>query len=119
MPKTSDLAGSKKRPEWLSPAQLAQLQRCSERTIREWGKKGRITEGYQPKGGHAPIRMPLSGRTRAWLHRRSGGWPFDDNAGDWQGEWTDDFAEWLMLAQLYQRDLEEGDRKSKRLHSRQ
>jgi hypothetical protein len=39
---------------------------------------------------------------------RSGDWPFDDNAGDWQGEWTEDFAEWLMLAQLYQRDLEEG-----------
>jgi hypothetical protein len=52
--------------------------------------------------------MPLSVKTRFELEKRSGDWPFDDNAGDWQGEWTDDFAEWLMLAQLYQRDLEEG-----------
>jgi hypothetical protein len=52
--------------------------------------------------------MPLSVKTRLELEKRSGDWPFDDNAGDWQGEWTDDFAEWLMLAQLYQRELEEG-----------
>jgi hypothetical protein len=51
--------------------------------------------------------MPLSGRTRAWLHRRSSDWPFKKNAGDWQGEWTHDFAEWLMLAELYQRYLDE------------
>jgi hypothetical protein len=51
--------------------------------------------------------MPLSVETRLELEKRCGDWPFDDNAGQWQGEWTDDFAEWLMLAQLYERNLGE------------
>jgi hypothetical protein len=107
MPKTSDFAGNKKRPEWSSLTRLAEFQGRTERTIREWCKKGLIPEAYQTRGGHWRIRMPLSWKTRAWLHRRSKDWPFQKNAGDWQGDFTAEFAEWLMLAELYQSRLDE------------
>jgi hypothetical protein len=52
--------------------------------------------------------MPLSGKTRAWLHKQCSDWPlpFDKNAEDFQGDWDSDIAEWLMLAQLYHQRLE-------------
>jgi excisionase family DNA binding protein len=108
MPKTSDLAGNKKRPEWLSPAQLARLQGCSERTIREWCKKGLIPEAYQTRGGHWRIRMPLSGKTILKLEKRRRDWPFEEGGGDLQGNWEPELAESLLLAQLYQRSVDEG-----------
>jgi hypothetical protein len=108
MPKTSDLAVNKKRPNWVSPAHLARFQDCDERTVREWCKKGDIPEAYQTSGGHWRISMPLSGKTRDLLHRRSSDWPFEKGKGDMQGNWDPELAESLLLAQLYQRDLDEG-----------
>ena len=107
MPKTSDLAGNKKRPEWLSPAQLARLQDCSERTIREWCKRGLIQEAYQSRGGHWRIRMPLSIKTRYELERRSADWPFKGMKGDIGGDFSPDLAECLLLAQLFEVDISE------------
>src|SRR5438093_1086560 len=112
MAKTSDLDGGKehgvpKRPKSLRPSQLAELQGCSERTIREWCKKGLIPEAYQTPGGQWRIRMPLSWKTRGWLHRHASDWPFKKNAGDFEGDSEPDFAEWLLLAQLYECDLRE------------
>jgi excisionase family DNA binding protein len=112
MPKTSVLAGSGKRGmrrrTWLSLAQVARLQDCSERTVREWCKKGEIPEAYQTAGGHWRIRLPLSGKTIAMLHRRSRDWPFEKGKGDMQGEWAPDVAERLMIAEWYQRCLDQG-----------
>src|SRR6266700_8261094 len=101
MPKTSDLTdgkdrGVRRRPEWVSPTHLARLQGCSARTVREWCKGGLIQEAYQTRGGHWRIRMPLSGKTRLELHKRSSDWPFKEGAGDLQGDFAPDIAEWLM-----------------------
>jgi hypothetical protein len=108
MPKTSDLAVNKKRPNWVSPAHLARFQDCDERTVREWCKKGDIPEAYKTPGGHWRISMPLSGKTRDLLHRRSSDWPFEKGKGDMQGEWAPDIAEHLIIAGWYQRCLEQG-----------
>jgi hypothetical protein len=109
MPKTSDLAGNKKRPNWVSPAHLARFQDCDERTVREWCKKGDIPEAYKTPGGHWRISMPLSGKTRDLLHRRSSDWPFEKGKGDMQGaDWSLDVAERLMLFEWYQVCLDEG-----------
>ena len=112
MPKTSVLAGSGKRGTrprtWLSLAQVAQFQDCTERTVREWCKKGEIREAYQTAGGHWRIRLPLSGKTVAMLHRRSSDWPFEKGKVDLQGEWAPDVAEHLMIAEWYQRCLDRG-----------
>ena len=112
--KTSGLTGKSRadrglrgRPAWLSLGRLAQLQRCSERTIREWCKQGLIPESYKTPGGHWRVRMPLSVKTRYQLEKRRDDWFFDQRAGDFQGDFAADFAEWLMLAQLYQRRLDE------------
>jgi hypothetical protein len=128
MPKTSDLnaqTGRKvsERPKYLTPAQLAELigpsrgrpgrkrENCSERTVREWCKAGLIPEAYETRGGHWRIRMPLSGRTRAWLHRRCSDWPFEKGEGNMQAAgWTSEIAERLMIAEWYQRCLDEPGR---------
>jgi hypothetical protein len=52
--------------------------------------------------------MPLSGKTRLELEKRSGDWPFEEGAGHFQGNWDPELAESLLLAQLYQRDIDEG-----------
>jgi hypothetical protein len=52
--------------------------------------------------------MPLSGKTRLELEKRSRDWPFEEGAGDLQGNWDPELAESLLLAQLYQRDIDEG-----------
>ena len=114
MPKTSDSADSEKqglrnRPSWVSPAHLARFQDCSQRTVREWCKKGDIPEAYKTPGGHWRISMPLSGKTRALLHRRSSDWPFEKEKEDMQGaDWSLDVAEHLMMAGWYERCLEQG-----------
>ena len=87
--------------------QLAEAQGCSQRTVREWCKKGDIPEAYQTPGRHWRIRMPLSKKTRRLLQRRSSNWPFKKKGRDFQGDWEPDFAEWLTLAQLYQQRLGE------------
>jgi helix-turn-helix protein len=102
-----------RKPEYLSPAQLARGQGCSERTVREWCKRGFIEEAYQTKGGHWRIRTPLSGKTLLELEKRHKDSLLNPRnrysshlcfkkARDLHGEWVPDFAEWLMLAQLYQ-----------------
>jgi hypothetical protein len=50
--------------------------------------------------------MPLSGKTRLELEKLCGDYPFEEGAGDLQGNWDYDFAEWLVLAQLYQLDVD-------------
>ena len=104
-----------RKPEYLSPAQLARVQGCSERTVREWCKKGVIPEAYQTRGGHWRIPMALSGKTLLELEKRCRDSPFKKyarnrrsrdlcfkGARDLHGEWVPDFVEWLMLAQLFQ-----------------
>jgi len=119
MPKTSDSACNKKRPKWLSLTELAKDQGRTERTIREWCKKGVIPEAYQTSGGHWRIRLPLSGKTLRELEMRHKDSPFNPRnrpssklcfkkARAWIGEWVPDFAEWLMLAQVYQCRLGDG-----------
>jgi hypothetical protein len=122
MPKTSDLDSAPerkapKKPEYLSPGELAKLigplhgraghkrKNCSERTVREWCKQGQIPEAHRTSGGHWRISMPLSGKTRLELEKRCRDWPFEEGAGDLQGNWEPDLAEWLLLAQLYQVDV--------------
>jgi hypothetical protein len=123
-PKTSDLDAATerkvpKKPKYLSPAELAELvgplkgragrkrKNCSERTIREWCKQGRIPEAYRTGGGHWRIRIPLSAKTVLELEKRRADWPFEKGAGDLQGDFTTEFVEWLMLAELYQCRLDE------------
>jgi Helix-turn-helix domain len=112
MPKTSVLVVSGKRgmrrQTWLSLTQVARFQDCTDRTIREWCKKGDIPEAYQTAGGHWRIRLPLSGKTVAMLHRRSRDWPFENGKGDMQGNWAPDIAEHLMIAEWYQKCLDKG-----------
>jgi hypothetical protein len=50
--------------------------------------------------------MPLSGKTRLEFEKLCGDWAFEEGAGDLQGNWDYDFAEWLVLAQLYQVDVD-------------
>jgi hypothetical protein len=111
-PKTSDLSAPTMgkgigKPKYLSPKGLANLQGCSERTIRTWCKRGFISEAYKTPGGHCRILMPLSVKTRHWLETRSDGCPFDDNVGDFRRKFAPEFAEWLMLAQLYEQRLDQ------------
>jgi hypothetical protein len=110
-PKTSDLAngaGAKGQGEavkYMSPARLAQLLGCSQRTAREYCKSGLIPEAFKTKGCHWRIRMPLSIKTRYELEKRSADWPFKGKARKLKDVFADDFAEWLMLAQVYQKDI--------------
>lgn len=94
-----------KQQNWGSLAGLAKLQDCSQRTMREWCKKGLIQEAYQTPGGQWRIQKPLSWKTRVFLAKRRGEWPFKDAVDD--GRLADDYqwAEWLLLAQLYQQGL--------------
>jgi len=118
------------KPEYISPAKLAELvgplkgnarrkrQNCSQRTVREWCKKGLISEAYQTKGGHWRIRMPLSGKTLRELEMRDRDSPFYKNARykrskdvrikGFHGNWAPELAESLLLAQIYQVDSLEG-----------
>jgi hypothetical protein len=111
MAKTSDLEGGKepvrRQPKFLRLSRVAAELGFSERTIRDWCKQRLIQEAYQTPGGHWRIRMPLSGKTRILLNSRSGEWPFKKNAEDFEGDWDHDFAEWLLLAQLYECALDE------------
>jgi hypothetical protein len=127
MAKTSDLKSptdqkASEKPRYLSPAELAELigplkvranrksrkrKDCSERTVREWCKKGLIPEADRTSGGHWRISMPLSLKTRYELGKRCADWPFDETGGDFQGDWNAQMAEWLMLAQLYWQRLDE------------
>ncbi len=111
-PKTSDVPASNgqqslsKRRDWGSVAGLAKLQGCSQRTMREWCKKGLIPEAYQTPGGHWRIQKPLSIKTRDELEKRRADWPFRGvKGGDIAGDFSEDLAEWLLLAEVYQIDL--------------
>jgi len=97
---------SRKR-DWLSPEELGELQGCSGRTIREWCHQGVIEEAYQTQGSHWRIRMPLSMKTRYQLEKRRDDWPLDNNTKSLQGLFNPVLAECLLLAQLYQRDIDE------------
>jgi Helix-turn-helix domain len=110
-PKTSDLAsaaGQKAQRgggKYMSPARLAQLLDCSQRTAREYCKSGLIPEAFTTHGGHWRIRMPLSVNTRYELEKRQPDWPFKGKIGGLEGDWAPDLAEWLMLALVYQADI--------------
>jgi hypothetical protein len=52
--------------------------------------------------------MPLSVETRYQLEKRLPDWPFKGKIGDFEGDFAPDFAEWLMLAQVYEADFFEG-----------
>jgi len=114
MPKTSDFgsrqgAAGLRRPKLLSLSRVARGLGRSQRAIREWCKKGQIPEAYKTRGGHWRIRMPLSAKTRFLLNTRASDWPFKKfgKNGDFQGDWNPEFAEWLMIAQVYQQRLGE------------
>jgi Helix-turn-helix domain len=89
----------------VSPAQLARLLDCSQRTAREYCKSGLIPEAFRTRGGHWRIRMPLSVKTRYELEKRQADWPFKGMKGDFGGDWNPDLAEWLLLAQLFEADI--------------
>jgi hypothetical protein len=100
--------GQQKAVEQMSPAQLAQLHGCSQRTAREYCKSGLIPEAFKTKGGHWRIHMPLSMKTRYELEKRRDDWPFKGmKVGDIRGDFQEDIAERLLLTQLYQLGLSE------------
>jgi hypothetical protein len=82
---------------------LAKLQGCSQRTMREWCKKGLIQEAYLTRGGHWRIRRPLSWATRVFFAKRRKDWPFKNEQGPLVSD--SEWAELLMLAMLYQQGL--------------
>ena len=121
-PKTSDLdppaeRKASGRPNYLSPAQLAQLlgplkQRpgrrprcCSERTVREWCKRGLIPEAYQTPGGHWRIGMPLSMKTRHELEKRAPDSPWYRKIRKLEEVFAPEIVEMLMLARIYGVDV--------------
>jgi hypothetical protein len=107
-PKTSVLrVPTMGKPKYRSPAELADIQGCSERTIREWCKQGVIPEASTTKGHHWRIRMPLSMKTRYELEKRRDDWPFKGQTRDLQGDFSEDIAERLLLTQFYQLGLYE------------
>jgi excisionase family DNA binding protein len=101
MPKTS---GSNRK--YLSLKDLARWLRCSQRTVREYCKRGKIPEAIRTRGGQWRIRRPLSGKTQLFLQKIRGDWPFDGSS-DAEGEIELDWAEMLMLAQLCEMDLDD------------
>jgi hypothetical protein len=101
---TSKTSGSNKK--YLLPKDLARIAGCSERTIREYCKRQKIPEAIRTRGGHFRIVRPLSGQTRLFLEKLRGGWPFDGSS-DAEGEFEPDYAESLLLAHLYDLDLDE------------
>src|SRR5260370_36889965 len=111
-PKTSALAAGKgqrslsKQRTWGSLAGLANHQGCSQRTMREWCKKGLIPEAYQTPGDQWRIQKPLSMKTRYELEKRRDDWPFQGvKVGEFRGDFEEDFAQWLMLAQSLRVDV--------------
>jgi hypothetical protein len=110
--KTSELPLGNRKPRlrkptnWGSLAGLAKLQSCSQRTLREWCKKGLIREAQQTSGGHWRIRKPLGWETRVFLAKRRGEWPFKGEQEATlfsHSEW----AELLMLARVCEKGLRE------------
>jgi hypothetical protein len=100
-PKTS---GSK--TNYLVPNDLARVLKCSERTVREYCKQGKIREARKTRGGHWRIRRPLSEKTKLFLQKIKGDWPFNGST-DAKGEFDPDMAQWLMEAKLYEKDVDE------------
>jgi hypothetical protein len=113
-PKTSALAAGKgqqslsKQRTWGSLAGLAKLQGCSQRTMREWCKKGLIREAYQTRGRQWRIQTPLSDKTRWELAKRRDDWPFKGKIGK-DGDLLDgyEWAELLSLAAWYKQPVGE------------
>src|SRR5207244_345898 len=102
-----------KRRNWGSLAGLAKLEGCSQRTLREWCKKGLIQEAYETRGGHWRIRKPLGSKTLVFLAKRRGEWPFKGKnvvktlGKDWASVFEAERAEWYALAFIYQCALNE------------
>lgn len=117
--KTSDLAddkdqgSSRKHRDWISHAGLVELQGCSERTIREWCDRGLIPGACQTVSGHRwRIPWPLSMITRLRLEMRRKDWPFRGmdvikTGKDFMRVFEPERAEWLMLARVYERSINE------------
>lgn len=79
---------------------------CSERTVREYCKAGKIPEAIRTRGGQWRIRRPFSGKTRLLFAKIRGDWPFDGSS-EKEDELNPEFAEWLVEAQLYEKKLGE------------
>jgi hypothetical protein len=108
-PKSSD-SGKRARSVWdtegfVSPAQLAESLGCSERTVREHCKKKRYPEGYQTGGGHWRLRLPLALSTRVRLHHVAFGWSTKGPFKFAEGDFDPDFAERLLMEQIYGCDV--------------
>ena len=88
-------SGSNKK--YLLPKDLARYARCSARTIREYCKKGKMPEAIETSGGHWRIRRPLSEKTKWFLAKIRGEWPFDGSS-EVKGEVDSDYAELLATA---------------------
>jgi hypothetical protein len=112
-PKTSDLPngasakGQREVVRCMSPAQLARIQGCSQRTIREYCKRKLIPEAFLTQGGHWLIRLPLSPKTLVVLGRLRGDWWFGPWKKEVEGEIESDWAEMLLLAQFCEMDVDE------------
>src|ERR1051325_10603032 len=101
-PKSSDLSKTANIPlKYLSLSSLAKDIGCSQRTIREYCKSGRIPEAVQSAKGRWKIKLPLSPKTFLWLSFR-GDWSETPNE-----EWDIDIARWLMEAQVCKMDYDE------------
>ena len=101
-PNTSD-SGKRNRSVWgtkgfVSPAQLAKALKCSERTVREGCKRKRYPEAYLTPGGHWRLRLPLAPSTCVRLHHVAFGW---STKGSFEGDFDPDFAEHLLMEQIY------------------
>jgi hypothetical protein len=104
-PKSSD-SGKRARSVWdtegfVSPAQLAESLGCSERTVREHCKKKRYPEAYQTGGGHWRLRLPLALSTCVRLHHVAFGWSTKGPFKSVEGDFDPDFAERLLMEQIY------------------
>jgi hypothetical protein len=116
--KPSDLAATNgqqslsKQPNWGSVAGLAKRQGCSQRTMREWCKKGLIEEAYQTRGGQWRIHKPLSMKTCLFLEKRRKDYPFKGKTviktlKDWMWAFEPERAEMHALARLFECEIRE------------
>jgi hypothetical protein len=89
-----------------SPKAVARVLECTERSVRDYCREGKIPEAFRTPAGHWRIALPLSGETKLFLQRIRGEWPFNGGK-EVEGEFDSDIAGWLMEAMLYGKDWQE------------